>query len=52
MPATKFEKLIKVRFFRPYLRDSVHRNVSKGQRVMVQGRIMYGSVEDKAGVVR
>ncbi len=39
-------------FCRPYLRDSVHQNVSKGQRVMVQGRIMYGSVEDKTGNVR
>jgi len=41
-----------VAVFRPYLRESVHRNVVKGQRVLVQGRIMYGSIEDKAGVVR
>ncbi len=37
---------------RPMLRESVHRNVGKGSRVMVQGRIMYGSVEDKMGVTR
>ena len=38
--------------FRPYLRDAVQANVYKGQRVLVQGRIMYGSVEDKLGNVR
>ena len=41
-----------VAVFRPFLRESVHQNVAKGMRVMVQGRLMYGSVEDKAGVVR
>lgn len=38
--------------FRPYLRDSVYQNVAKGMRVMIQGRIMYGQVEDKMGIVR
>ncbi len=37
---------------RPKLLDSVHQTVSKGQRVMVQGRLMYGEVEDKAGIAR
>jgi len=38
--------------FKPKLRESVHEHVAKGNRVMVQGRIMYGSVEDKMGVIR
>lgn len=38
--------------FRPYLRDTVFQYVNKGQRVLIQGRIMYGSVEDKVGNVR
>ena len=38
--------------FRPHLRDSVYNYVTKGGRVMVQGRIMYGSIEDKQGNLR
>ena len=38
--------------FKPNLRESVHNYVSKGSRVMVQGRIMYGTVEDKHGNLR
>eukprot|EP00095_Tigriopus_kingsejongensis_P003680 maker-scaffold11_size778918-snap-gene-6.40 protein:Tk03680 transcript:maker-scaffold11_size778918-snap-gene-6.40-mRNA-1 annotation:"single-stranded dna-binding mitochondrial-like" len=38
--------------YRPYLRDTVQQNVTKGQRVLVQGRIMYGSIEDNLGNVR
>jgi len=38
--------------FRPHLRESVHNYVAKGSRVMVQGRIMYGSIEDKQGMLR
>ena len=38
--------------FRPHLRDSVHNYVTKGSRVMVQGRIMYGTIEDKQGNLR
>ena len=41
-----------VAVFRPFLRDAVANNVVKGQRVLVQGRIMYGSIEDNLGVVR
>merc|ERR1719510_815616 len=33
--------------FKPYLRESVYNYVNKGSRIMVQGRIMYGSIEDK-----
>ena len=38
--------------FRPNLRESVYNYVAKGSRVMIQGRIMYGSVEDKQGNLR
>ena len=38
--------------FKPLLRDSVYEHVLKGNRVLVQGRILYGSVEDRAGVIR
>ena len=38
--------------FRPGLRDSVYDNLNKGQRVYVDGRLMYGRVEDKMGIVR
>lgn len=41
-----------VAIFRPYMRESILTNVSKGMRVLVQGRIMYGTVEDKLGVTR
>jgi len=36
-----------VAVFKPLLRESVYETVMKGNRVMVQGRIMYGTVEDK-----
>ena len=35
--------------FKPYLRDSVYRYLSKGQRVLVQGKISYGEVKDESG---
>ena len=38
--------------FRPHLRESVHNYVNKGSLVMVEGRIMYGSIEDKQGMLR
>jgi single-stranded DNA-binding protein len=38
--------------FRPSLRESVKESVNKGQRVHVMGRIMYGKIEDKLGVIR
>jgi single-stranded DNA-binding protein len=41
-----------VAVFKPSLRMSVEQNVRRGQRVLVQGRIMYGMVEDKAGQKR
>jgi single-strand DNA-binding protein len=41
-----------VAVFRPFLRESVQQNVTKGMRVLIQGRIMYGTVEDKMGIVR
>ena len=41
-----------VAVFAENLRDSVMATVSKGQRVHVSGRIMYGRIEDRAGVIR
>ena len=38
--------------FKPNLRESVHNYVTKGSRLMVQGRIMYGMIEDKHGNMR
>ena len=38
--------------FGPMLRESVMSTVSKGQRIHVAGRIMYGRIEDKAGIIR
>eukprot|EP00094_Tigriopus_californicus_P005222 TCALIF_05035-PA protein Name:"Similar to mtSSB Single-stranded DNA-binding protein, mitochondrial (Drosophila melanogaster)" AED:0.11 eAED:0.11 QI:0/0/0.5/0.5/1/1/2/132/152 len=38
--------------YRPYLRTTIHENVTKGQRVLVQGRIIYGSIEDNMGNTR
>ena len=37
---------------KPNLRESVHNYVTKGSRLMVQGRIMYGMIEDKHGNMR
>ena len=36
----------------PNLRETAYNYVAKGNRVMVQGRIMYGSIEDKQGMIR
>ena len=41
-----------VAVFGEVLRDSVMATVSKGQRVHISGRIMYGRIEDRAGVIR
>lgn len=38
--------------FRPGLRDAVYNYLSKGQRVHVSGRIMYGELRDESGVTR
>jgi len=35
--------------FKPYLRDSVYKYMSKGQRVYVNGRISYGEITDDQG---
>ena len=35
--------------FKPYLRDTVYRYLTKGQRVLVQGKISYGEVKDDSG---
>ncbi|CAG0916854.1 unnamed protein product [Notodromas monacha] len=42
----------RVAVFRPHLRDLVHRYLGKGQRVLVQGRLMYGEITDAQGVQR
>ncbi len=41
-----------VAVFRNSLRETVAKNVHKGMRVLVQGRIMYGTIEDKMGNVK
>jgi len=33
--------------FKPTLRDSVYKYLTKGQRVHVQGRISYGEIKDE-----
>nr|CAG4647623.1 EOG090X0O5J [Megafenestra aurita]SVE92823.1 EOG090X0O5J [Megafenestra aurita] len=38
--------------FKPYLRDSTFKYTSKGQRVLVQGRIIYGEIRDAEGQVK
>ena len=41
-----------VAVFKTSLRESALQTVTKGMRVLVQGRIMYGSIEDKQGNIR
>nr|SVE75563.1 EOG090X0O5J [Daphnia dolichocephala] len=38
--------------FKPYLRESTLKYTSKGQRVLVQGRIIYGEVREPEGQLR
>nr|CAG4637568.1 EOG090X0O5J [Ceriodaphnia reticulata]SVE73364.1 EOG090X0O5J [Ceriodaphnia reticulata] len=38
--------------FKPYLRESTLKYTNKGQRVLVQGRIIYGEVRDEGGQLR
>nr|SVE74618.1 EOG090X0O5J [Daphnia barbata] len=38
--------------FKPYLRESTLKYTSKGQRVLVQGRIIYGEVKETEGQLR
>lgn len=38
--------------FKPYLRDTALNYVTKGQRVLVQGRIIYGETKDTEGLSR
>jgi len=38
--------------FKPYLRDSTLKYTNKGQRVIVQGRIIYGEVKEPEGNLR
>nr|CAG4645323.1 EOG090X0O5J [Leptodora kindtii] len=38
--------------FKPALRDSVLKFANKGQRVLVQGRIIYGEIKDAEGQTR
>nr|CAG4642263.1 EOG090X0O5J [Eurycercus lamellatus] len=35
--------------FKPVLRDSVFKYATKGQRVLIQGRLIYGEVKDPQG---
>ena len=37
--------------FKPYLRESALKYVTKGKRVLVQGRIIYGNLKDSEGQV-
>jgi single-strand DNA-binding protein len=38
--------------FKPYLRESVLKFTNKGQRLLVQGRIIYGEVKENEGNFR
>ena len=38
--------------FKDGMRQSIYDNVGKGHRVLVQGRLNYGQIEDQAGIVR
>nr|SVE76196.1 EOG090X0O5J [Daphnia hispanica] len=38
--------------FKPYLRESILKYTNKGQRVLVQGRIIYGEVREPEGQLR
>ena len=38
--------------FKDGLRQSIYDNVGKGHRVLVQGKLNYGQIEDQAGIVR
>nr|SVE70855.1 EOG090X0O5J [Daphnia similis]SVE72745.1 EOG090X0O5J [Daphnia similis] len=38
--------------FKPYLRESTFKYTSKGQRVLVQGRIIYGEIKEPEGQLR
>jgi single-strand DNA-binding protein len=42
----------RIAVFKPYLRDTVYRYSEKGQRVLVQGRIVYGEITDAQGAQR
>lgn len=38
--------------FRPDLRENVKNYLTKGQRVLLNGRITYGEIRDKDGITR
>lgn len=38
--------------FKPHLRESVFKYAEKGQRVLVEGRIIYGEIKDTDGNAR
>ncbi|CAG0891771.1 unnamed protein product [Darwinula stevensoni] len=42
----------RISVFKPLLRDAVYQYMGKGQRVFVQGRLMYGDIVDANGVQR
>lgn len=35
--------------FKPYLRDTVYKYMTKGQRVFLTGRVSYGEIKDEQG---
>ncbi|UYV76248.1 SSBP1 [Cordylochernes scorpioides] len=39
----------RITVFRPYLRDTVQNHLKKGHRVLIQGKLMYGSMKDANG---
>ena len=41
-----------IAIFKDGLRQSIYDNVTKGHRVLIQGKINYGQIEDQAGIVR
>nr|SVE78669.1 EOG090X0O5J [Daphnia lumholtzi] len=38
--------------FKPYLRESTFKYTAKGQRVLIQGRIVYGEIKEPEGQLR
>lgn len=42
----------KIAVFKPQLRESVMNYLSKGQRVLLNGKVSYGEIKDKDGVTR
>ncbi|KAF7993183.1 hypothetical protein HCN44_006243 [Aphidius gifuensis] len=38
--------------FKPNLREAIYQHLTKGQRVMVNGRLSYGEIKDDSGMTK